>query len=268
MAVNKPGTIGLPYPGNAFRVVDVEDPTREMPRGEPGELMYSGPLVMMGYHNNPAATAETIRADGWLHTGDIATMDDDGYATIVDRKKDMILTAGFNVYPAELERVLCMHPAVALSAVGGIPDEAKGELAKAYVMLRPGAEATQRGLDRPLPRAPGCLQGPARRPVRRIGADDALGQDHAQDAARTSTTAGDSPSSPQAAAVCSRAMRSSIGGWVENSLPTPEVIPKAWMLLGNSPGTMPPRRARALIIGCLRPSRPADPASARNSRWR
>jgi long-chain acyl-CoA synthetase len=144
--INKPGTIGLPYPGNAFRVVDAEDPTREMPRGEPGELMYSGPLVMMGYHGNPRATAETIRPDGWLHTGDIAVMDEDGYATIVDRKKDMILTAGFNVYPAELERVLCMYPGVALAAVGSIPDEAKGELAKAYVMLKPGAEVSGEAL--------------------------------------------------------------------------------------------------------------------------
>lgn len=140
--VNKPGTIGLPYPGNAFRVVDAEDATREMPRGQPGELMFKGPLVMMGYHNNPVATAETIRPDGWLHTGDIAIMDEDGYATIVDRKKDMILTAGFNVYPAELERVLCMHPEVALAAVGSFSDEAKGELAKAYVVLRPGAQVT------------------------------------------------------------------------------------------------------------------------------
>jgi long-chain acyl-CoA synthetase len=145
-AVNKPGTIGLPYPGNAFRVVDAEDATREMPRGQPGELMYSGPLVMMGYHNNPAATAETIRPDGWLHTGDIAVMDDDGYATIVDRKKDMIVTAGFKVYPAELERVLCMHPAVALAAVGGIPDEAKGELAKAYIMIKADSRVTSTAL--------------------------------------------------------------------------------------------------------------------------
>jgi len=137
---NKPGTIGVPYPGNAFRVVHVDDPDKEMPPGERGELMYRGPLVMMGYYNNPKATAETIRADGWLHTGDIATIDDDGYATIVDRKKDMILTSGFNVYPAEIERVICMHQAVALAAVGSIPDEAKGELAKAYVMLKPGAQ--------------------------------------------------------------------------------------------------------------------------------
>lgn len=141
-ASNKPGTIGLPYPGNAFSVVDMEDASREMPRGQPGELMYRGPLVMMGYYNNPSATAETVRPDGWLHTGDVAIMDEDGYATIVDRKKDMILTCGFNVYPAELERVLCLHPDIALSAVGGIPDEAKGELAKAYVILRPGAQVT------------------------------------------------------------------------------------------------------------------------------
>jgi long-chain acyl-CoA synthetase len=143
---NKPGTIGVPYPGNAFRVVDVEDPDKEMPRGERGELMFRGPLVMLGYYNNPKATAETIRPDGWLHTGDIATMDEDGYATIVDRKKDMILTAGFNIYPAEIERVLCMHPAVALAAVGSVPDEAKGELAKAYVVLKPGAKATRTAL--------------------------------------------------------------------------------------------------------------------------
>lgn len=141
-AANKRGTIGLPYPGNSFKVVDAEDPQRELPPGQSGELMYKGPLVMLGYYNNPKATAETVRPDGWLHTGDIATMDEDGYATIVDRKKDMILTAGFNVYPAELERVLCMHSAVALAAVGGIPDEAKGELAKAYVVLRPAAQAT------------------------------------------------------------------------------------------------------------------------------
>jgi long-chain acyl-CoA synthetase len=144
--LNKPGTIGLPYPGNAFRVVDVDDAAKEMPRGERGELMYRGPLVMQGYYNNPQATAETIRPDGWLHTGDIATMDEDGYATIVDRRKDMIITAGFKVYPAEIERALCMHPAVALAAVGSVPDEAKGELAKAYVILKPGAEVSRADL--------------------------------------------------------------------------------------------------------------------------
>jgi long-chain acyl-CoA synthetase len=114
--------------------------------GERGELMFRGPLVMLGYYGNPRGTAETIEPDGWLHTGDVATMDEDGYFTIVDRMKDMILTAGFNVYPAEIERVLCGHPAVALAAVGGIPDETKGELAKAYVILMPGAEATREEL--------------------------------------------------------------------------------------------------------------------------
>jgi long-chain acyl-CoA synthetase len=140
---NKPGTIGLPCPGNSFRVVEVDNPEKEVPIGERGELMYRGPLVMGGYYNNPKGTAETMRPDGWLHTGDIATMDDDGYATIVDRKKDMILTAGFNVYPAEIERVLCMHPAVALAAVGSVADEVKGELAKAYVILKPDAEVSR-----------------------------------------------------------------------------------------------------------------------------
>jgi long-chain acyl-CoA synthetase len=144
--VNKPGTIGLPYPGNAFRVVNPDDATQELPPGEAGELMYRGPLVMIGYHDNPDATAETIRPDGWLHTGDIAVMDEDGYATIVDRKKDVIVTAGFNVYPAELERVLCMHPSVALAAVGRIADEAKGELAKAYVIVTPGTEVSVEAL--------------------------------------------------------------------------------------------------------------------------
>jgi long-chain acyl-CoA synthetase len=143
---NKPGTIGLPIPGTFCKIVDVEDPEKEMPVGERGELMFKGPIVMDGYAGNEAATKETIRPDGWMHTGDIATVDADGYYTIVDRKKDMILTAGFNVYPAELERVLCMHPSVALAAVCGVADEAKGELAKAYVMLKPGASASGKEL--------------------------------------------------------------------------------------------------------------------------
>ena len=119
---------------------------RRWPPGERGELMIKGPLVMDGYAGNDQATKETVRADGWMHTGDIATSDEDGYYTIVDRKKDMILTAGYNVYPAELERVLCMHASVALAAVCGVADEAKGELAKAYVMLKPGASASGKEL--------------------------------------------------------------------------------------------------------------------------
>ena len=142
VGANKPGTIGVAFPGNAMRVVDIDDPTMELGPGERGELMFRGPLVMDGYYGNEAATRRSIESDGWLHSGDIATMDHDGYFTIVDRKTDMILTAGFNVYPAEIERVLCMHPAVALAAVTGVADEVKGELAKAYVVLKPGATVT------------------------------------------------------------------------------------------------------------------------------
>jgi long-chain acyl-CoA synthetase len=140
---NKPGTIGLAYPGNAMRVVDIDNPAKVLGPGERGELMFRGPMVMDGYYRNEKGTSETIEPDGWLHSGDIATIDEDGYFTILDRKKDMILTAGFNVYPAELERVLCMHSAVALAAVSGVPDEAKGELAKAYVVLKSGAKLSQ-----------------------------------------------------------------------------------------------------------------------------
>jgi long-chain acyl-CoA synthetase len=143
---NKVGTIGLPIPGMFCKIVDVENADKELPQGERGELMIKGPLVMDGYAGNDKSTKETIRPDGWMHTGDIATVDDDGYYTIVDRKKDMILTAGYNVYPAELERVLCMHASVALAAVCGVADEAKGELAKAYVMLKPGASVSGKEL--------------------------------------------------------------------------------------------------------------------------
>jgi long-chain acyl-CoA synthetase len=136
---NKPGTIGIPYPGNSMRIVDIDDATVVLGAGERGELMFRGAMVMDGYYGNQEATNASIEPDGWLHSGDIATMDADGYFTIVDRKTDMILTAGFNVYPAELERVLCMHPAVALAAVTGVPDDTKGELAKAYVVLKPDA---------------------------------------------------------------------------------------------------------------------------------
>jgi len=103
-----------------------------------GELMVRGPIVMMGYFGDDEKTRETLEPDGWLHTGDLGTMDEDGCVYIVDRKKDMILTGGYNVYPAEIERVLAGHPAVALAAVGKQEDELKGEIAKAYVVLKEG----------------------------------------------------------------------------------------------------------------------------------
>ena len=136
----KLGSIGIPLPYVEARIADVDDATTTMPRDEVGELMIRGPIVMQGYYGNEDATRATIEPDGWLHTGDLATMDDDGAIFIVDRKKDMINTAGFKVFPAEIERVVATHPSVAMVAVGPQPDEMKGEIAKAYVVLAPEAE--------------------------------------------------------------------------------------------------------------------------------
>ena len=134
------GSIGVPLPYCEAKVVDLADAGRELPRGEAGELMVRGPVVMQGFYGNETATRETIEPDGWLHTGDVARIDAEGFIYIVDRKKDLILTAGYNIYPAEIERVVAAHPDVAMVAVGSIPDEAKGELAKAYIVLRTGAQ--------------------------------------------------------------------------------------------------------------------------------
>jgi len=135
---NRLGSIGVPLPGVECRVADLHEATKTVDAGQVGELMVRGPIVMQGYYGNPGATADTIEPDGWLHTGDLARMDADGYISVVDRKKDMIITAGYNVYPAEIERVVAMHPAVAMVAVGSQPDTLKGEVAKAYVVLRGG----------------------------------------------------------------------------------------------------------------------------------
>ena len=139
---NRLGSVGIEMPYFRAKIVDPEDPSREMPLGEVGELMVSGPLVMMGYYGNDKATNETIEPDGWLHSGDLAKRDAEGYFYVVDRKKDMILTAGYNIYPAEIERVISSHPAVAMVGVGAKADAEKGEIAKAYVVLKPNAEAT------------------------------------------------------------------------------------------------------------------------------
>ena len=137
----KHGSIGVALPYVEARIADTEDAGKTLPAGEVGELMIKGGIVMQGYYGNEQATRDTIEPDGWLHTGDVASMDEGGCVFIVDRKKDMILTAGYNIYPAELERVIAGHPDVALVAVGSIPDEEKGELAKAYIIPREGAEA-------------------------------------------------------------------------------------------------------------------------------
>jgi acyl-CoA synthetase (AMP-forming)/AMP-acid ligase II len=135
----KPGSIGPPLPGTEAKVVDPGS-GRETGPGERGELWVRGPQVMRGYLNNEQATAATIDADGWLHTGDIAVVDEDGFCTIVDRLKELIKFKGFQVPPAELEAVLVSHPAVSDCAVVGVPDEEAGELPKAFVVIADGAQ--------------------------------------------------------------------------------------------------------------------------------
>jgi long-chain acyl-CoA synthetase len=146
LAFRKMGSIGLPLPDTDMKIVDVETGTRELPIGDAGELCISGPQVMRGYWNKPEETATALRrgADGriWFHTGDIARMDEDGYTAIVQRKKDLIIVDGFNVYPSEVEAVLYTHPAVKLAAVIGVPDAYHGEIVKACVAFKPGASAT------------------------------------------------------------------------------------------------------------------------------
>ena len=134
----KHGSIGVALPYTEARIASTEDASKTLLAGEVGELMIKGGIVMQGYFGNEQATRDTIEPDGWMHTGDVASIDEDGCIFIVDRKKDMILTAGYNVYPAEIERVVAGHPDVALVAVGSIPDEEKGELAKAYIVPKVG----------------------------------------------------------------------------------------------------------------------------------
>ena len=133
--------VGIPFPDTDVRIVDLETGTRDLPVGEAGELLVRGPQVMKGYWNQPEETAATLR-DGWLHTGDIARMDEDGYLYIVERKKDLIIASGFNVYPREVEEVLYSHPAVLEAAAIGVPDPYRGETVKAFVVLKPGTTAT------------------------------------------------------------------------------------------------------------------------------
>jgi len=138
----KAGSIGLPIPDTECRIVDLNDGRTDLPTGETGELMVKGPQVMPGYWNKPDATAETL-VDGWLHTGDIAQMDAEGYFYIVDRKKDMIISGGYNVYPRDIEEVFFEHPKVKEATAIGIPHPKRGEAVKAFIVLKEGATATQ-----------------------------------------------------------------------------------------------------------------------------
>ncbi len=137
----KVGSIGVPFLETDCRIVDLDTGTRELPQGEDGELVVRGPQVMGGYWNRPDETALALR-NGWLHTGDIARMDEDGYFTISGRKKDMILVSGFNVYPDEVDAVLVAHPAVLEAATIGVSDARRGESVKSFVVVKPGMTAT------------------------------------------------------------------------------------------------------------------------------
>ena len=137
----KIGSIGLPISDTLCRIVDIQDGKTDMPLGEPGELLIKGPQVMKGYWKKPEDTAETLTSDGWLHTGDIATMDKDGFFYIVDRKKDMIISGGYNVYPRDIDEVFFEHPKVQEACSVGIPHPTRGEAAKVFVVLKQGEKA-------------------------------------------------------------------------------------------------------------------------------
>jgi long-chain acyl-CoA synthetase len=139
--LRKVGSVGVPVPGTDMKVVDVETGEQELGAGQEGELCIRGPQVMAGYWQRPDETDKTLR-DGWVYTGDLARVDEDGFTFIVGRKKDMIVASGYNVYPDEVDQVLFMHPAVLEAATIGIPDPARGETVKSFVVLKPGASAT------------------------------------------------------------------------------------------------------------------------------
>jgi 4-coumarate--CoA ligase len=143
----KPGTIGILTPSTMGQIVDPES-GKGLGIGEDGEIWVKGPQVMTGYLNNAEATAATIDEDGWLHTGDVGHVDDDGHFTIVDRLKELIKFKGFQVPPAELEALLVTHPAIADAAVIGVPDDEAGELPKAFIALKEGESTSAEEIQR------------------------------------------------------------------------------------------------------------------------
>jgi long-chain acyl-CoA synthetase len=140
----KVGSIGVPLPNTECRIVDLEDPAKEMPAGEPGELLMRGPQIMKGYLNKPEETAKTLTKEGFLCTGDVAKMDEDGYFYIVDRIKDMIISGGYNVYPRDIDEVLYEHPKIVEACAVGIPHPKRGESIKAFVVLKQGQTMTEK----------------------------------------------------------------------------------------------------------------------------
>jgi len=142
MGKRKVGSVGLPWPDVDIRIVDLETGKEDLPLGEPGELIAKGPTIMSGYWKNPDETAIALR-DGWLYTGDIAYMDEDGFIFIVDRKKDMILCSGFNVYPREIDEILYAIPGVLSACTVGVPDPKRGETVKAFIVKQPDIDLTE-----------------------------------------------------------------------------------------------------------------------------
>ncbi|GBF34557.1 long-chain-fatty-acid--CoA ligase [Desulfocucumis palustris] len=142
IGVRKAGSIGMPLSNTVCKIMDLEMGQKELPPGEIGELCISGPQVMKGYWNMPEESGKTL-VNGWLYTGDIAKMDEDGYFYIVDRKKDMVIAGGFNIYPRDVEEVLFEHPKVQEAVVAGVPDPYRGETVKAFIVLKEGMESTE-----------------------------------------------------------------------------------------------------------------------------
>jgi long-chain acyl-CoA synthetase len=141
-ATMKPGSVGVPLPDTDCRIVDVESGTRDLPPGESGEILLKGPQMSLGYYKRPEETAEAFEG-GWFHTGDIGYMDEEGYLYIVDRKKDMIIAGGFNIYPREIDEVLYEHPKVKEACAVGLPDPYRGETVKAFIVPRDGEVLTK-----------------------------------------------------------------------------------------------------------------------------
>jgi long-chain acyl-CoA synthetase len=142
LGLRKVGSIGVPWPDTDVRLVDVEEGKEDVPQGEPGELVIRSPLIMKGYWNKPEETAIHIK-NGWLYTGDIAVRDKDDYFFIVDRKKDMIIAGGYNIYPREIDEVLYQHPKIKDAVSIGIPDPYRGETVKVYIVPKPGVTLTE-----------------------------------------------------------------------------------------------------------------------------
>jgi long-chain acyl-CoA synthetase len=138
----KVGSVGLPAPDTDCKIVDIDTGTQEMPQGESGEILLKGPQVAQGYYKRPDETAEAIR-DGWFYTGDIGYIDDEGYLFIVDRKKDMIIAGGYNIYPRDIDEVLYEHPKIQEACAVGLPDTYRGETVKVFIVTKPGETLTE-----------------------------------------------------------------------------------------------------------------------------